>query len=58
MINTDHKNYYNFMYKVNQNSPLYSKIKPADEILNVIKRRFEKIWKKNIVYTKWAALKN
>ena len=44
MINTDHKHYYKFqVYKVNQNSPLYSKIKPADEILNIIKKkRFEK----------------
>ena len=59
MINTDHKNYYKFqVYKVNQNSPLYSKIKPADEILNVIKKED---LKKNLdekeycFYTKWAA---
>ena len=37
-INTDHKNYYKFqIYKVNPNSLLYSKVKPADEILNIIK---------------------
>ena len=59
MINTDHKNYYKFqVYKVNQNSPLYSKIKPADEILNIIKKED---LKKNLdekeycIYTKWAA---
>ena len=58
MINTDHKHYYKFqVYKVNQNSPLYSKIKPADEILNVIKKED---LKKNLdekeycFYTKWA----
>jgi len=39
MIDTDHKNYYKFqVYKVNQNSPLYSKIKPGDEILDIIKK--------------------
>ena len=39
MLNTDHKDYYKCqVYKVNQNSPLYSKIKPADEILNIIKK--------------------
>ena len=39
MINTDHKDYYKCqVYKVIQNSPLYSKIKPADEILNIIKK--------------------
>ena len=38
-INTDHKNYYKFqIYKVNPNSLLYSKVKPADEILNIIKK--------------------
>ena len=59
MINTDHKNFYKFqVYKVNQNSPFYSKIKPADEILNVIKKED---LKKNLdekeycFYTKWAA---
>ena len=37
-INTDHKNYYKFqIYKVNPNSLLYSKVKPADEILNIVK---------------------
>ena len=57
-INTDHEHYYKFqVYKVNQNSPLYSKIKPADEILNIIKK---KDLKKNLdekeycIYTKWA----
>ena len=39
MLNTDHKDYYKCqVYKVNQNSLLYSKIKPADEILNIIKK--------------------
>ena len=39
MLNTDHKDYYKCqVYKVYQNSPLYSKIKPADEILNIIKK--------------------
>ena len=39
-IDTDHEHYYKFqVYKVNQNSPLYSKIKPADEILNIIKKK-------------------
>ena len=39
MLNTDHKDYYKCqVYKVNQNSPLYSKIKPADEIINIIKK--------------------
>ena len=59
MINTDHRYYYKFqVYKVNQNSPLYTKIKPADEILNIIKK---KDLKKNLdekeycFYTKWAA---
>ena len=38
-INTDYKNYYKFqIYKVNPNSLLYSKVKPADEILNIIKK--------------------
>ena len=38
-INADHKNYYKFqIYKVNPNSLLYSKVKPADEILNIIKK--------------------
>ena len=57
-IDTDHEHYYKFqVYKVNQNSPLYSKIKPADEILNIIKK---KDLKKNLdekeycIYTKWA----
>lgn len=57
MINTDHKHYYKFqVYKVNKNSPLYSKIKPADEILNIIKKED---LKKNLdekeycIYTKW-----
>ena len=58
MINTDHRYYYKFqVYKVNQNSPLFTKIKPADEILNIIKK---KDLKKNLdekeycFYTKWA----
>ena len=58
MINTNHKHYYKFqVYKVNESSPLYSKIKPADEILNVIKKDD---LKKNLdekeycFYTKWA----
>ena len=58
MLNTDHKDYYKCqVYKVNQNSPLYSKIKPADEILNIIKKED---LKKNLdekeycIYTKWA----
>ena len=57
-IDTDHEHYYKFqVYKVNQNSPLYSKIKPADEILNIIKKED---LKKNLdekeycIYTKWA----
>ena len=57
-IDTDHEHYYKFqVYKVSQNSPLYSKIKPADEILNIIKK---KDLKKNLdekeycIYTKWA----
>lgn len=58
MLNTDHKDYYKCqVYKVNQNSPLYSKIKPADEILNIIKKED---LKKNLdekeycIYTKSA----
>ena len=38
-VNTDYKNYYKFqIFKVNPNSLLYSKVKPADEILNIIKK--------------------
>ena len=59
MINTDHKHNFKFqVFKVNQNSPLHSKINPGDEILNVIKKeeldKFKKLDEKDLChYTKY-----
>ena len=59
MINTDHKHNFKFqVFKVNQNSPLYSKINPGDEILNIIKKeeleKFKKSDEKDLChYTKY-----